>query len=212
VDKKMRHEAEAIGGLELDSALWETLSGLSSEEVGERALCAYDSDRSCYIIEVLDDMFQVFPGRRTIERVGERTADLWIELRLMILQYLNDAVSIPLTGRWVTEKELKNGEMFFRGVHSLETVKRPLEERFGNRPEAFRSAGESLGGRPVGLGDVGMRLQPLPRVPVAFVLWVADDEFPAALNILFDSTVENHLALDTLWGMIRVVTRRLLST
>jgi hypothetical protein len=208
----MRQEAEAMEGLKLDNTLWETLSGLSPERVSERSLCAYNSNRSCYDIEVLNEMFHVFPGRQTIEKAADRTAALAIELRLMILQYLIDAKSTPLTGKWVTEKEVKNGEMFFRGVHSLETVKKPLEERFGNRPEAFRSVGESLGGRPVSLGDVGMRFQALPRVPVAFVLWVADHEFPAALNILFDSTVERHLALDTLWGMVRVVTRRLMST
>ena len=212
MNQGMRHEAEAIEGLKLDDTLWEALSSLSPEGVSQRALCEYNSKRLCYDIEVLNEMFHVFPGTRTFEKASDRTGALAIELRLMILQYLIDAKPIPLTGKWVTEKELTNGEMFFRGVHSLEKVKKTLEERFGNRPETFRSVGESLGGRPTNLGDVGMRFQVLPRVPVAFVLWVADDEFPAALNILFDSTVERHLALDTLWGMIRVVTRRLLST
>ncbi len=46
----------------------------------------------------------------------ERKALLSIELRLLILQYLVRAKEIPLAEKWITEKELKNGEMFYRGV------------------------------------------------------------------------------------------------
>jgi hypothetical protein len=74
----------------------------------------------------------------------DRKAPLSIELRLLILQYLVEAKELPLAGNWVTEKELKNGEMFYRGVHSLEMFKNPLEERFGNRPDDFLEAGLSI--------------------------------------------------------------------
>jgi hypothetical protein len=55
-----------------------------------------------------------------IHRPDDRTESLSIELRLLILQYLVQAKELPLVGKWITEKELKNGEMFYRGVHSLD--------------------------------------------------------------------------------------------
>jgi len=147
-----------------------------------------------------------------IHRSDDRTAPLGIELRLLILQYLVKAEELPLAGKWITEKELKNGEMFYRGVHSLEMFKNPLEETFGSRPDDFLEAGLSIGGAKVDYGDVGLRFQALPRIPVLFILWTADDEFPAKVNILFDTTIEHHLALDTVWGLVRVITFKLLKT
>ncbi len=63
-------------------------------------------------------------------------------------------------------KELKNGGMFYRGVHSLETFKNPLEEKFGLRPDDFLEAGLSIGGAKVNYGDRGLEFQALPRIPV----------------------------------------------
>jgi hypothetical protein len=70
----------------------------------------------------------------------------------LILQYLVQAKELPLAGKCVTEKELKNGEVFHRGVHSLEMFTNPLEERFGNRPKDLLGAGLSIGGVKVDYG------------------------------------------------------------
>lgn len=66
-------------------------------------------------------------------------------------------------GKWVTEKELKNGEMFYRGIHSLDGFKSPLEEEFGHCPNDFLKAGLSIGGRKVHYGNVGLTFQALRR-------------------------------------------------
>jgi hypothetical protein len=146
----------------------------------------------------------------TIHNADDKKASLSIELRLLILQYLIQAKGLPLVGKWVTEKELKNGEMFYRGVHSLEMFKNPLEEKIGHRPDDFLEAGLSIGGRKVNHGDVGLTFQALPRIPVLSILWTADEEFPAKVNILFDPTIEDHLALDTIWGLVRIIAFKLL--
>jgi hypothetical protein len=102
--------------------------------------------------------------------------------------------------------------LFYRGVHSLDMFKNPLEETFGRCPDDFLQAGLSIGGVKADYGDVGLKFQALPRIPVLFILWTADDEFPAKANILFDPTIEHHLALDTIWGVVRVITFKLLET
>ncbi len=145
-----------------------------------------------------------------IRKVNDRKTHPIIELQLLILQYLIQAKELPLAGKWITEKELKNGEMFYRGIHSLEVFKNPLEEKFGSRPGHFLEAGLTIGGVKVDYGDIGLRFQALPRIPVLFILWAADDEFPAKVNILFDPSIEYHLALDTIWGLVRMITFKLL--
>jgi len=39
-----------------------------------------------------------------------------------------------------------------------------------------------------------------------FYRGVPDNEFPAKVNILFDPAIEDHFALDTIWGLTRVAT------
>jgi len=86
----------------------------------------------------------------------------------------------------------------------------PPEERFGRGPDHFLQVGLSIGGAKVDYGDVGLEFQVLPRIPALFILWAADNEFPAKVNILFDPTIEHHLSLDTIWGLVRVITFKLL--
>lgn len=207
---RVKQESESIQYLELDAELWKTLAGLPSDDVCRRSLVSYDPYVPCYEVEVLNEAYRVYPREMAISRANDRKGSPSIELRLMILQYLVQAKELSLAGKWATEKELKNGEMFYRGVHSLDMFKSPLEERFGCCPDDFLQAGLSIGGIEVDYGDVGLKFQALPRIPVLFILWVADDEFPAKLNILFDPTIEHHLALDTIWGLVRVITFKLL--
>ena len=209
---RVKQEKESIQYLELDAELWKTLGALAPKDICRQSLASYDSHVRCYQVQVLNELYRVFPREMAIHRSDDRTAPLGIELRLLILQYLVKAEELPLAGKWITEKELKNGEMFYRGVHSLEMFKNPLEETFGSRPDDFLEAGLSIGGAKVDYGDVGLRFQALPRIPVLFILWTADDEFPAKVNILFDPTIEHHLALDTVWGLVRVITFKLLKT
>ena len=93
---------------------------------------------------------------------------------------------------------------------SLEMFKNPLEERFVHPPDDFFKAGRSIGGHTVHYGDAGVTFQALPRDPVLFILWAADEEFPTRVTILFDLTIEDHLALDTIWGLTRVATLKCL--
>jgi hypothetical protein len=210
LEDRVKQERESIQYLELDAELWKTLDGLSAEDVCRRSLASYDAHLRCYEVQFLSESYWVFPRDMAIHMTDDRKAPLSIELRLLILQYLVQAEEIPLAGKWVTEKELKNGEMFYRGVHSLDMFKKPLEEKFGHRLGDFLEAGLSLGGVRVDYGDTGLKFQALPRTPVLFILWAADDEFPAKVSILFDPTIEHHLALDTIWGLVRVITFKLL--
>ena len=210
MEDRVKQERELIQYLELDPELWKTLDGLSAEDICRRSLASYDAHLRCYEVQVLSESYWVFPRDMVIHMADDRKAPLGIELRLLILQYLVQAKELSLAGKWITEKELKNGGMFYRGVHSLDMFKKPLEEKFGRRPDDFLKAGLSIGGAEVDYGDVGLRFQALPRIPVLFILWAEDDEFAARVNILFDPTIEHHLALDTIWGLVRVITFKLL--
>lgn len=210
MEDRVKQEKESIQNLELDAELWKTLANLPPEDVCRRSLASYDPRLGCYQVQLLNELYRVLPRQMLIHRPEDRTTSLSIELRLLILQYLARTKEFSSTGKWVTEKELKNGEMFYRGVHSLDMFKKSLEGKFGTRPDHFLRVGLSIGGAKVDYGDVGLRFQALPRIPVLYLLWAADDEFPAKVNILFDPSIEHHLALDTIWGLVRLISFKLL--
>ena len=114
--------------------------------------------------------------------------------------YLIEAKNIPLSRRWISAKDLKGGEMFFRGPHSFPVL--PLEKRFVKDGEKFLALGEKFGVRKDTLGDASFQVAVLPRVPLQVVLWFEDKDFPARISFLFDSTVEKHLPLDAIYGLV----------
>lgn len=130
-------------------------------------------------------------------------------LQLVALNYLLKAQDLPLMGRLVNPQEFVGGEFFFRGPHAFKLG--PLEERFSRDKEGFIKAGESLGGKPYNQADAAFTLPVLPRIPLTYVLWCADCEFPAKISVLFDASAERHLALDMLWALVNIASKQLLS-
>jgi len=191
---------------------WKDLLQLDPSEVSRRSLASYDHESRKYTLRVLTVDYDVMLGDRVIIPVVERKAgipDLGLEFRIMILDYLTNCKEIPLSGRLVSGAQLKAGEFFFRGTHGLELD--ALVNAFGNKPEQFKNTGLSLGGKSLELGDASFQLPVLPRVPIAYVLWAADEEFPARLSVLFDSTADSNMQLDTLRTAVTTANKFLLA-
>ncbi|RPJ00971.1 MAG: DUF3786 domain-containing protein, partial [Deltaproteobacteria bacterium] len=53
-----------------------------------------------------------------------------------------------------------------------------MESLYGRDPEAFLKAGKGLGGSEVLYGDKGFALEVFSKIPLAYVLWKGDEEFP----------------------------------
>jgi hypothetical protein len=194
---------------EIDPLLWEQLKEADPERICVNAQIRYESKQRVYIFSFLNGMFLCSPHKQLIE-VIQPLPDTWLnfEFYLVVLHYLLEAQNEPLAAKWISEKDIPGGQLFFRGPHKFPVE--PLLQIFGSRPDVFRSAAESLGGSPVDMGDLGFRLWPFPRIPLLFVLWEGDDEFEPALNIRFNATIGSQLeALDTIWALVNVVCRNL---
>jgi hypothetical protein len=124
---------------------------------------------------------------------------------LLLLTYLLNAKDIPLKNEWVSERDLPGGNFFFRGPHALPTTQ--FLKLYGSDIKGFNTVMTTAGATIVpGQGDACVRIQALPRIPVCFVLWAGDEEFPARFNYLFDPTVADHFALDVLLALAYSIT------
>jgi hypothetical protein len=130
------------------------------------------------------------------------------DVHLVCVVYLLEAKEMRPSGQWVTAQSLRAGDFFFRGLHELPTGE--LARAYGSSPQAFLAAGRRLGGRVAEGGDACCELQVLPRIAIRLVLWTGDEEFPARVNMLFDSLADEHLPLDVIHTMARHVVKAML--
>ncbi len=185
----------------IDGSLWENLRNSDPEIISRNCDISFDSDDRFYRIPVLNREYAVFPWEEKIARLPELNMEVKneVELDLFLLHYLLGAKDIPLQQKQVSEKELHGGEMFFRGPHALPADK--VKEKFGRDSEGFISAGKNLGGIESSFGDASIELKAAPKLPITYVLWAEDDEFPASVTILFDPTIQEFLPLDVIYGL-----------
>jgi len=129
--------------------------------------------------------------------------------RILLLHYLIRADGNPLTGKWVAYKDIPGG-LLYAGVFARR-VTDPLQRKFGKSAEAFREAGKKSGGEPVEIGDASFILRPYPCVPLEYVLWEGDEEFPPSVQLLFDASVDHYLPLEDIVVLGQVTTGRLIN-
>jgi hypothetical protein len=195
----------------IDLSYWEKLSKLHPTDVCNRTEAIYNPTKEGFVLPVYNLRYLILPKTRKILRVEWNDQPVEEELHhffyLMVLVYLTEARDIKPSHTWVSEKDLKGGATFFRGPHSLQVE--DLENLYGKNPDAFLNAGRKLGGCEILYGDRGFALEVLPKVPLAYILWKGDQEFPPRIGVLFDSTVESHLPLDVIWCLVAETNRRL---
>jgi len=139
------------------------------------------------------------PGKKTISLV----------VRALLLHYLLKADGSRPAGKWAAYKDLPGG-LLYASVFARR-VTDPLIKRFGKSAKSFQEAGKRLGGEPAEVGDASFNLQAFPRVPLQYVLWEGDEEFPASAQLLFDSSVDHYLPLEDIVVLGQVTTGRLIS-
>ena len=187
---------------------WRELQASGPAEVCRRAAVRFEAAK-CYVVPFLEQEFRVYPDAEQIAGPAGETLPEDPEFTLLLLAYLLSAQNVPLTGKWISEKDFQGGSLFFKGPHALPV--KPLIAHFGNAPEQFLAAGKALGGQRItDYGDAALEFQALPRIPVRCVLWAADDEFPARVTFLFDASLAAHFPLDVVLASVHCVTKHLI--
>lgn len=118
-------------------------------------------------------------------------------LQVLLLHYLLRAKGVPVAEHWVSYRDLP-GAYLFEGRFRQMAVQ-PLESRFGNDLEGFREAATWLEGEPMTrTGDAAFRFLALPRIPMACILFLGEEEIPSTVTILFDASAPHYLPTEDL--------------
>lgn len=128
----------------------------------------------------------------------------------MLLYYLHTADGAPLADRWISFRELPGGGFYhqaFQGYSGDE-----LASALGEDPDSFDLAARALKGWPLpALAQHAFAFLPLPRIRMAAVLWLGDDEFPSRASVLFDADASHYMTTDGLALLGAGLTRRLIA-
>lgn len=143
-----------------------------------------------------------------ITNASGREAEVPKSVQICILLYMVQALPVPKGKEWKTFKDLPQG--YHHWMPFVNEALDPLVKGFGSDLASLKSAAQSLGGRPVDIGDVGYEFQMLPRINLQVIFWVGDEEFPPKANILFNESCVMQLDTATLYMMGIDLSRRLL--
>ena len=93
--------------------------------------------------------------------------------------------------QWVTFPQLRDTSVFETAFQNA--ILRPLAATFSGHAGALRRALEAMGGPPLPTGDVGYQVEAFACIPVRYLFWEGDDEFPAQANMLFDASATDYI-------------------
>jgi len=186
-----------------------SIRGMNLQERAKKAGADYEKGTGGekIIIQFFSEPYQIqFPQ---IEFYSPSKKVVSLVTRILLLHYLLRADGNPLTGRWVAYKDISGG-LLYASVFARR-VTEPLQRRFGKSARSFKETGIRSGGEPVEIGDASFILHAFPYVPLQYVLWEGDEEFPPSVQLLFDASVEHYLTLEDMVVLGQVTTGRLIN-
>jgi hypothetical protein len=65
----------------------------------------------------------------------------------------------------------------------------PFATYFNRKTELLKKRAIKIGGQITSYGNVSFTLNAFPLIPLQFIFWDGDEDFPANANILFDQNI-----------------------
>lgn len=204
------NDAPYMKASEIDPVLWERLRGADPAEISRNAGVEYDVEEEVYIIPFFNTAIVCWPESEKMEIIGEYSKfSQDFQLNLFVLHYLLESRDKPISKKWVTEKDLPSGGLFFQGPHALPLG--PLTRLFDADPGLLHAGAQKIDGERANLGDISYQFSVLPRIPLLVIFWLGDEEFKPTFHLLFDDTIILHLpVLDQIFALANVFTRILM--
>jgi len=184
------------------------LAKLEPYETAYRAGCDYhaEGDAGQFAVPFFGADYGVsFPDVAVLRDDGAQPD---VTTRLLIVHYLIQADGTRPADSWIAFRELPDGMVYDPAFQGRSTLR--LKQEYGMNPQGFTAAAEALGGERLEFGDVSFMFRLLPRLCMAVILHVGDEEFGPAVNMLFDASAGHYLPTEDLAVLGGLLASRLL--
>jgi hypothetical protein len=178
---------------------------LDPNQAAIRAAVSYEEGR--FQVPFFGAIYHVhWPGGAVLRASDRQDAD--IASQILMLHYLLTADGMPLGAEWIAFRSLPGGLGYYAAFQGRTGLR--LAHAFGADLPAFEAAARMLGGERLSFGDASFSFRLLPRVWLAVVLHLADDEFSATANVLFDVETSHYLPTEDLAVLGGILASRLI--
>jgi hypothetical protein len=168
------------------------LEWLPAEEIAYRSATSLEGGELSVVM--LFDEYRVDTSSYVVTADDGEEANSF--LQSLVLTYLHAADGTPAAGRWISFRELPNGAFYNRAFQGYAADR--LAKRWELNLEGFADACRAVGGRSIDHGDAGFAFPVLPRVDIAAVYWLGDEDFPSKASVLFDANAHHYMVVDGL--------------
>jgi hypothetical protein len=166
------------------------------------------ASRPSAIIKYLDHFYTISLPDGKITPVDESDA-LSDRDELVILHYFITARGTPLTNKLISFGELPEG-VVYQPTFIKRTIQ-PILKHFGSEPDTLLLWSQDMAGYRADYGDMSITINAFKNVPITFVVWQGDDEFPPRGSVLFDSNITDYLPTEDITVLCELITWRLVS-
>ena len=179
---------------------WKTLQKRNFKKVAEIRNVIYDEEKNEFTIKVFNKDYILNCNEETIIRHDDQYIPSE-ETGIMILNYLSfTEYDMDKTNKWVSIKEIPNGGMMFYPAFYKSSILN-LIENFGYDSSKLKKCAENLGGKEVKMGDAAFEFEVFPKVFCRIVIWEGDDEIKPSATILFDSSIQYMMHVESVIGL-----------
>ncbi len=139
-----------------------------------------------------------------VDTQGNLSSDIHMHpwVIIPILNYIIEGSGPPVSGKWVPLRELKNGKSW--GPLFGQRCEKPIKKVADTYTDLFEDMIHLFNGKQVENhynSDISLVLHPLPNVPMLICYWKPEDGLESDLNLFFDSTAEDYLRIESLYGL-----------
>jgi hypothetical protein len=174
----------------------QNLQKLDPYQAAYMAGCDYHVDEAGgrFLVPFFGQQYTVtFPKIAVLSASG---AEADITTRLLILHYLIHADGVLPADHWISFRELPDGRIYDAAFQKRSPAR--IAQTYGTDPKGFAAAALALSGERIQFGDDAYRFRLLPRLAMAVILHLGDDEFAPAANVVFDAAAGHYLPTEDL--------------
>ncbi len=175
---------------EMDPNVMATTLGLS-----------YDEASKSFELEMMKENYKVLhPSGQVYTVFGEEITSY--VLKTIIVRYLVNGMGTPLTGKYITYKEIKDGQIYYPNFYKRTVLR--LAQLYSENKEAFRKNAKLVKAKFLNQGDLSFSFDFMKNVSFLFVFYDEDEEFDASANILMDQNTEGYYNAEDLAVVVDV--------
>lgn len=179
---------------------WKRLQQRDFNKVAKIRNVKYNEEKNEFTIKVFNRDYILNCNDETIRRSDDNYTPS-AETGVMIVNYLSfTETDIDRSNKWVSLKEIPNGGMMFYPAFYKSSIVN-LIKTFGEDSKSFKQCAQKLGGKEIKMGDIAFEFEVFPKVFSRVVIWEGDDEIEASATVLFDSSVQFIMHVESIIGL-----------